>query len=206
VAHVTIGKREDYADTIPGEDDVARYDVRRLRRRFPWLRVLVGIALSILFILATKNAPKVPGIVYLIQAGIVVALIIVPMFLWAYGYTATGVLFLTTRRLLYVEDGTGILRRRRYVASVDLAWVNGVQALTQAGKRIFLGIPLGRGQQTYYLRIDTRGYTPINIGATSKKGRVAVFEPDAGSLQSVQELGARIRQLAVELPQAARAV
>jgi hypothetical protein len=197
----------DYGATLPGEADVARYNVRRLKPKFPWLFLLVGVLLALVLAGAIVGASKGrAGASELAIIGGLLAIVIVGAIVkWLTAFRAAGVLFLTTRRLIYVEKGAGTWRRRRYVASVDLAWINGVQALTQEGWRMLFGLKLWRGKKTYYLRVDTRAFTPILIGATTAKSRGAVFEPDQGSLQSVQEIGARIRQLAVELPPQARA-
>lgn len=194
MADVKVGELEHHTNTLPGEQVAARYNVRKLEPKFP-IAVTILMALILLLALVTPtHAPTRLPMLAIGLAGIVGCVVA-----YAISYRARGVVFMTNRRVVYVEYGKGAFRERNHVASVDLAYVNGISALTQDGKRTFLGIRIGREKKNFYLQVDTRAWKSITIGATSQRPGMKIFEPDAGALQAVQEMGAKVRQLHAEL-------
>ena len=189
---ILVGPIESYTFLLKGEQEVTRYDIRHLKREFP---VAVAVLVLLLFglpALATLMAPHGSGIaaVVFLLAGVglsVVAYLSQP--------EASGAVILTNQRLIYVEVASSWAGRRQDVHSVELPFINGIRALTQDARRRFLGMKVGQDKKAYFLQVETRAWTPLTIGAVTSRPGHHTFEPAAGALQSVQELGARVRQL-----------
>jgi hypothetical protein len=190
------GSVEEYTVLLKGEQEVTRYDVRHLKRKFPALVVVLVLLLFAVPALTALAAPGAGGAA--VAALFAVAGMGVCVLAYASQPEAHGAVILTNHRLIYVEVASSWAAKRRTVNSIELPFIQGIRALTQNAQRRFLGLRIGQDKKTYFLQVETRAWTPLVIGAVTSRPGHHTFEPAAGALQSVQELGARVRQLQAE--------
>ncbi len=160
-------------DLLPEEEVIEVYDVRRPRWEFRWIFVWMPAFWPIL-----------------------------PLYLIWYFVARPqggGRLYLTNRRLIYLESLRRLLRSDRVQASFDVREIAGVRLYTQHGIWKLLGfIKLRERKQFFMMPISTRGVI-LPVGARGDDGILGrgdtTWEPGDDAVRAAQEVGSKVTEL-----------